>query len=182
MANNHPSTTTPATANQAALVTVPRDVQQDLINVVQNNLVHEKDWSKLQTHADPHMPRMMLCGLPPRRLYVHPDEQIEIIKAEASLIDEQSIPQPPELEWVLPLHIREALSVRKWAAIFDSIETLPPGAAAAEAAVDDGGEMPEWKKWRSVKRHKRLLVAVVQDDSTIVYYIVHDGIVKPRQN
>jgi len=31
-------------------------------------------------------------------------------------------------------------------------------------------------------RKKRLLLAVVSDDSTVVYYFVHDGIVKPRQN
>ena len=29
---------------------------------------------------------------------------------------------------------------------------------------------------------KRLLLATLDDDSTVVYYIVHDGIVKPRQN
>jgi len=29
---------------------------------------------------------------------------------------------------------------------------------------------------------KRVLLATVSDDSTIVYYIVHEGLVKPRQN
>ena len=29
---------------------------------------------------------------------------------------------------------------------------------------------------------KRMLLATVDDDSTVVYYVVHDGIVKPRQN
>ena len=33
--------------------------------------------------------------------------------------------------------------------------------------------------WRTTKR---ILLATVDDDSTVVYYIIHDGIVKPRQN
>lgn len=31
-------------------------------------------------------------------------------------------------------------------------------------------------------RPKRLTLAAVNDDSTVVYYFVHDGVVKPRQN
>lgn len=31
-------------------------------------------------------------------------------------------------------------------------------------------------------RPKRLTLAVVNEDSTVVYYFVHDGVVKPRQN
>ena len=33
--------------------------------------------------------------------------------------------------------------------------------------------------WRTTKR---VLLATVDNDSTVVYYIIHDGIVKPRQN
>ena len=39
----------------------------------------------------------------------------------------------------------------------------------------------EGSKW-SGKEIKRVLLAAVDDDSTVVYYIVHDGLVKPRQN
>lgn len=31
-------------------------------------------------------------------------------------------------------------------------------------------------------RPKRVTMAVVNDDGTVVYYFVHDGVVKPRQN
>lgn len=34
----------------------------------------------------------------------------------------------------------------------------------------------------SSKRPKRITIALINDDATIVYYFVHDGIVKPRQN
>jgi tRNA-splicing endonuclease subunit Sen15 len=40
-------------------------------------------------------------------------------------------------------------------------------------------EVEEENEWRKTKR---LLLATLDDDSTVVYYIVHDGIVKPRQN
>jgi tRNA-splicing endonuclease subunit Sen15 len=66
-----------------------------------------------------------------------------------------------ELEWVLPTNLNENITLEFLATIFDSMEraeTLRPG------------------------RSKRLMLAVVHDDSTVVYYFVHDGIVKPRQN
>lgn len=51
--------------------------------------------------------------------------------------------------------------------VFDGISMTPPGTGQSE------------NKWR---KDKRMLMATAQDDSTIVFYIVHDGIVKPRQN
>lgn len=110
-------------------------------------------------------------------MYVHPDEQIAIIKAEKSL--GEAIAQEPEYEWVLPVHLSEKMSLKAFAAVFDSIDALPPHARDQEDLRDD---CPEWRKWRGLKRGKRVLMAVVHDDSTIVYYMMHDGIVKPRQN
>lgn len=31
-------------------------------------------------------------------------------------------------------------------------------------------------------RPKKITIALVNDDSTVVYYFIHDGVVKPRQN
>ena len=72
---------------------------------------------------------------------------------------------PVEREWVLPTHLREKWSLRRFAEVFDAIGEVPPGGKEGKRR---GG--------------KRVLLATVADDSTIVYYIVHDGIVKPRQN
>jgi tRNA-splicing endonuclease subunit Sen15 len=105
---------------------------------------------------------------------VHPDEQVEILKTEHE--SGKSIAQFPEPEWVLPTHLGEGWSLQKFAEIFDSIETLPP----LEYKQDK--EEAVGQKWRGKDRQKRLLLATVHDDSTIVYYIMHDGIVKPRQN
>ncbi|RPB24120.1 hypothetical protein L211DRAFT_785508 [Terfezia boudieri ATCC MYA-4762] len=72
-------------------------------------------------------------------------------------------------EWVLPVDLREKWTVRQWAEVFDSIPAEPPVPRSADDGPDDepGG---------------RLVMAMVSGDSTVVYYIVHDGIVKPRQN
>lgn len=82
---------------------------------------------------------------------------------------------PPEREWVLPSHLREKWSLRRFAEIFDAVGAVPP-----EPGGDEGGEVRSGcGRWRTVKR---VLLATVDDDSTVVYYVVHDGVVKPRQN
>ncbi|PSS03845.1 tRNA-splicing endonuclease subunit Sen15 [Coniella lustricola] len=148
-----------------------------LAKVVLNNLENQQDWTNVTCHADSSLPRPLISGLSPRRMYVHPDEQIDIIKAEKTL--GQSIPREAEYEWVLPVHLSEKMSLEAFAAVFDSIDALPPGAKAHE---DLSENCSQWRKWRGSARGKRVLMAVVHDDSTVVYYMMHDGIVKPRQN
>lgn len=152
---------------------------ESLAQTVVYNLENQHDWTKLQTHRMPGLSRPLISGLPPRRLYVHPDEQIEIIMAEKNR--EERIPQPPEFEWVLPIHLAEKLSIKAFAEVFDAIDAIPPSDNPQEAtSLED--EDAHWKQWRGSKRGKRILLATVQDDSTVVYYLMHDGIVKPRQN
>ena len=64
------------------------------------------------------------------------------------------------------------------------------GAENEEAAREGAGE-EDWVKGMGKggarrkgkwKREKRVLLAVVGDDSTVVYYVVLEGVVKPRQN
>ena len=156
------------------------DHHGQLAQIVLNNLENQHDWTRLQLHNNTTPSRILISGLPPKRMYIHPDEQIDIIKAEKALLNGARLPQPPEFEWVLPVHLVETATTKTFADVFDSIDTLPPGAKAEEANRDE--EWAEWKQWRTTKRHKRILLAVVHDDSTVVYYFVHDGLVKPRQN
>lgn len=150
-----------------------------LTKIVLNNLENQHDWTRVREHTQANLPRQLLYGLPPKRLYVHPDEQIEIIKAEKEL--KESIPQEPEVEWVLPLHLSEKWSPKQFAAVLDAIEAIPPSGADQDSfEADDTGS--RWKLWRGPKRGKRILLATVQDDSTVTYYWMHDGLVKPRQN
>ncbi|KAK6198981.1 hypothetical protein LQW54_010255 [Pestalotiopsis sp. IQ-011] len=85
------------------------------------------------------------------------DDQIEMIKNNTM----NAATQTPEVEWVLSTSLNETISLGFLSSIFD--------------AMDRPAELP-------AGRSKRLLLAVKHDDSTVVYYFVHDGIVKPRQN
>ncbi|KAL8843904.1 MAG: hypothetical protein Q9176_001599 [Flavoplaca citrina] len=145
---------------------------------VLHNLQYQHDWSQLQIHTQSPesgktLPKPLVSGLPPQRIYVHPDEQIEMLKLNVQEKDVAS-----EREWVLPTHLRETWSLRRFAEIFDAIDQVPPAldqAAGGEHNIHRG-------RIGSRRGGKRVLLATVGDDSTVVYYIVHDGIVKPRQN
>jgi len=102
---------------------------------------------------------------------------VEILKAEHET--GETIAQHAEREWVLPTHLGEKWSLHSFAEVFDAIDTMPP--ADEEEEVDEDVTRVG-QKWRGQNRQKRLLLATLHDDSTVVYYIMHDGIVKPRQN
>lgn len=149
---------------------------------ITHNLQYHHDWISLSVHThssltNSPLPRPVISGLPPRRAYIHPDEQAEILKAEHSA--GRSIQQVPEREWVLPTHLQEKWSLAKFADVFDALDTVPP--AGEESLAEEEAEAVG-QQWRGRSRQKRLLLATLHDDSTVVYYIIHDGIVKPRQN
>lgn len=164
---------------------------------VQHNLQHQHHWTDITIHThspsapNELLPRPLLSGLPPQRLYVHPDEQIELLSresqrkkrakeagiaeegvgsADAITEDAREVLQP-EREWVLPTNLKEKWSLRRFAEVFDRITMVPESMPGTEEASEN--------KWRTTKR---VLLATVDSDSTVVYYIVHDGLVKPRQN
>lgn len=111
---------------------------------------------------------------------MHPDEQVEILKAEHET--GISIVQPAEREWVLPTHLSEKWNLKAFAELFDAIDALPPMDNIGVNNNDDQLGLQVGEEWRGVQRQKRVLLAMLHDDSTVVYYIIHDGIVKPRQN
>lgn len=140
---------------------------QHLAAQVAHNLQYQHNWTYIEIHhtsplsPDTPLPRPLISGLPPSRLYTHSDEQIALLKAGQTAVAER--------EWVLPSQLREEWSLRRFGEVFDLIGTVP------QESSDDEASNP----WRTTKR---VLLATVDDDSTVVYYIVHDGIVKPRQN
>ena len=149
-----------------------------LAQQVLHNLRHQHDWTDLTIHThsplspDVALSRPLVSGLPPHRVYIHPDEQIELLKARIADKD-----VPPEHEWVLPSHLREKWTLRRFGELFDAIGPAPPRSGEGDGRPD--AERVNDSQWRRVKR---ALLATVDDDSTVVYYVVHDGIVKPRQN
>jgi len=84
---------------------------------------------------------------------------------------------------VLPTHLQEKWSLKRFAEVFDSIGEEPTKDEHVPEDSSSRGKHEE-EAYRTKKRRggKRLLLATIGDDSTVVYYIVHEGIVKPRQN
>jgi len=154
----------------------PTEHLANLTALVVDNLRDQHDWTDVEIRYDGRdRPRPIITGLPPLRLYMHPDEQIETLEIEQMTGKRPS--QSPEFEWVLPVHLSERWTLSSFATIFDSIDALPqPITSEASHGA------PSRRDWRGVDRQKRLLLAVVHDDSTVAYYLIHDGIVKPRQN
>jgi tRNA-splicing endonuclease subunit Sen15 len=158
-----------------------------LASNILHNLQYQHDWTSLAIHThslltNELLPRPIVSGRPPKRAYIHPDEQVAILKAEHET--GKQVEQVPELEWVLPTHWEEKWSLAKFAAIFDALATVP---LSEEALERNNGEEEDVTlnvcyHWRGANRQKRLLLATLHDDSTVIYYIMHDGIVKPRQN
>lgn len=159
---------------------LPRDPPASVLE----NLRDQHHWTNTHTHThtadnSTPLPRTLISGLPPRRIYIHPEEQAEAIEADRRTGTKPGVAaQEPEHEWVLPVHVDEKWTMARFAEVFDAIDVLPPQ-ATTPAEVELG---PSGKDWRGKDRLKRVLMAMVHDDSTVVYYIMHDGIVKPRQN
>ena len=128
---------------------------ENLASTVLINLRDQHDWTLLEIHNSEGQQRPLIRGLPPRRLYIHPDDQISALEHEEKT--GESVTQTPEPEWVLAVHIQEKMTMAGFAAVFDSLQEAGP-------------------------RGKRILLATVHNDSTVVYYFMHEGMVKPRQN
>ncbi|PYH95022.1 hypothetical protein BO71DRAFT_294786, partial [Aspergillus ellipticus CBS 707.79] len=171
-----------------------------------HNLQHQHLWTSLRVHdlhlpdpkttgAAPTEPLYLVSGIPPHRLYTHPDEQLYIL--ERGLREDDL-----ELErmFVLPTVHGQSWTMRRMAGVFDS---LPEG-NGSDSAADEGDTDPlkgvdeekaqklkEYYEYREKARGtrewggKRILLASVDrqmgGDGTVVYYVVHDGAVKPRQ-
>ncbi|EMD87471.1 hypothetical protein COCC4DRAFT_70913 [Bipolaris maydis ATCC 48331] len=173
-----------ASSQHAATTHLPNEIS--LARQIMHNLQHQHDWTALCLHThspitnDP-LPRPLVSGLPPRRLYVHPDEQVELLKKADRERRARAPGQPaaldvkadPEREWILPTRLKEQWTLRRLASVFDAIALVPPH------EPDTTDTASPANPWRTTKR---VVLATVDTDSTVVYYIVHDGVVKPRQN
>jgi len=134
-----------------------------------HNLKHQHRWTDLQLHRYTSSASniSLISGLPPKHSYVHPDLQAHLIKHK---IAESAI--PVQREWVLPMSIGETCTLKQLCGVFD---LLP------EREVVKGVDGFEWKD------AKRVLAGMLSQngmggDGTVVYYIVQEGEVKPRQN
>ncbi|KAL2826842.1 hypothetical protein BDW59DRAFT_61342 [Aspergillus cavernicola] len=168
---------------------------------VLHNLQHQHLWTSLKIHnLATTFPASLISGIPPHRVYTHPDEQLYMV--ERGLREEDV-----ELDrmFVLPTVQGQSWSLEKMAAVFDAL----PGPAdddeeEAEAEgqhldtvedatnVDKAAKLAEYYEYRTKARRteewggKKLLLAMIDKgmggEGTAVYYVVQEGTVKPRQN
>ncbi|KAF3930561.1 hypothetical protein ABW19_dt0203285 [Dactylella cylindrospora] len=142
------------------------DDLRNLRSIVRSNLEFQHYWTDVELldtlgdiEGDLDVPGAAQA-LPRPLIYGRPSEQLYNPEPAASTNTEGASKPTPDMEYVLAVHLNESFTLRKWAAVFDAIPT------PAEES----------------NRKKRIVVGVVSGDSTVVYYIMHDGIVKPRQN
>ncbi|KAJ5157244.1 uncharacterized protein N7482_008344 [Penicillium canariense] len=179
-----------------------------------HNLQHQHLWTSLQIHdiSTPSnatgmgniegsistafdTPPTLISGIPPHRVYTHPDEQLFMLEKGIQEDDLQ-----PERLFVIPTAQGQPWSLRRMAAVFDALPSLessqrePVISTEATDTVDSEkakkldeyyerkGHARVTKEWGT----KRVLLAMVNKgmggEGTVVYYIVQEGEVKPRQN
>lgn len=163
---------------------------------IQHNLQYQHSWTDLCIHTHSPVtgelfPRPLISGLPASRLYVHPDEQIELLKkvdqeksSKTSLADggktAQQLLNDPEREWILPTRLSEKWTLRRLHDIFCAVTVVPPHTQTDPAPESsDQKQSTTSNPWRTTKR---VVLATATTDSTVAYYIIHEGAVKPRQN
>ncbi|KAL2002908.1 hypothetical protein VTN02DRAFT_5562 [Thermoascus thermophilus] len=176
-----------------------------LTTQILHNLQHQHNWTSLRVHEPSKPtppsseqqppPTPLLSGIPPHRIYTHPDEQLYLL--EKGLRDDDLL---PERTFVLPTAQGQSWSLRKLAQVFDSLpetdeelQTLAgrndvDGAAKDEQTIKLAEYYERREQARATKEWggKRLLLAMVDKgkggDGTVVYYVLQEGTVKPRQN
>jgi tRNA-splicing endonuclease subunit Sen15, fungi type len=116
----------------------------------------------------------MISGLPPAHSYIHPDLQTHLIKRNIPDAD-----LPVQREFVLPLALGERWTLRRFSELFDALPQRDVMVVNAAGGRRGGG----------YEHHdqKRVLLGLRASegsggDGTVVYYIMQEGEVKPRQN
>ncbi|KAF2016384.1 hypothetical protein BU24DRAFT_200786 [Aaosphaeria arxii CBS 175.79] len=154
---------------------------------IEHNLQYQHSWTALRIHThspltNELLPRPLVSGVPPERAYIDPDEQIELLKKadqkRKAATDDKSDSKPilefeaqPEREWVLPTRLSEKWTLHQLHDVFTGISIVPP--------ENETSPTTSTNPWRT---SKRAILATVDTDSTVVYYVIHEGMIKPRQN
>ncbi|KAL4752319.1 hypothetical protein BDW72DRAFT_71175 [Aspergillus terricola var. indicus] len=195
----------PAPSSLTTLISTTTDASPvaSITHQVLHNLKHQHLWTSLQIHQmATKFPIPLVSGIPPHRVYTHPDEQLYMV--ERGLREEDV-----ELDrmFVVPTVQGQSWSLEKMAAVFDALPDpaeeegeatagIDPKAEEASgdgnSATDKAAKLAGYYEYRAKARRtgewgsKRLLLAMIDKgiggEGTVVYYVVQEGAVKPRQN
>ncbi|KAK9477120.1 Sen15 protein-domain-containing protein [Lipomyces japonicus] len=159
----------PSPSDRAFNASLPSNnhINADLSSRVKQNLDLHHLWTELAVHQIPLS----------QHQHQHHDEITQQLSTESSWLTHDKLHiisgRPPQrlygtdvqdangkfaIEWVLPARTESKWSLSKWHAVF----------AAVESFTD--------------QKLDRVLMAMHTEDSTVVYYFVHAGLIKPRKN
>ncbi|KAJ5364114.1 uncharacterized protein N7496_009827 [Penicillium cataractarum] len=165
-----------------------------------HNLQHQHLWTSLEIHdistdsIASDAPPTLISGIPPHRIYTHPDEQLYMLEKGIAEDDLR-----PERLFVIPTAQGQTWSLRRMAAAFDSLAAIEESSVSEEAMstsesvdsekakkLDEYYEKKEMAKETKEWGTRRALLAMTNrgmgGEGTVVYYVVQEGEVKPRQN
>ncbi|EEQ42781.1 conserved hypothetical protein [Candida albicans WO-1] len=170
------------TSTTTSTTTKSSPFETSIIDQVRLNLIHYNYWNNVTIHS--HEDLEFLSGCPPEPLI--PSDNVTATTILKSLnnpnkseiqtkdndgvdnIDELSKTETDlDLEWIIPRRL-----------IYNSSQTQDQSKLSVK-------EINQWFKIIKTTigyRPKRIIIAIINDDGTIVYYFIHDGITKPRQN
>ncbi|KAJ5678891.1 hypothetical protein N7462_007135 [Penicillium macrosclerotiorum] len=168
---------------------------------VLHNLQHQHLWTSLQVHeldaaSATNGLSMLISGISPHRVYTHPDEQLYMLEQG---IREDDL--PAERLFVVPTAHGQTWSLSRMAAVFDALpraETSSSEDSSLTYRAEDPEDPEKAKKLEAYNKRReqaqatnewgsrRVLLAMVDrnmgGEGTVVYYVVQEGEVKPRQN
>ncbi|KAL1961351.1 hypothetical protein VTO42DRAFT_79 [Malbranchea cinnamomea] len=153
-----------------------------------HNLQHQHLWTSLRIHEprtlSPSQSIPLISGIPPQSIYIHPDEQAYMLELGIRL-EETAV----DREWVIPTAQGQTWSLRRLAEVFDALPDRKEDIQAPDSKrglVSNKVLEYERKKREEPWGGKRALLSMVNrnkgGDGTVVYYIILEGTVKPRQN
>jgi tRNA-splicing endonuclease subunit Sen15 len=130
----------------------------DVLTQVKENLLFYNLWTEV---SEIHISNLSLLeGIPKEPLLT--DETEEPSKREDNLYidssEDQVVRKSNKKEVVLPYRLDENLTPKQLKSIFDELEQVQG------------------------QRQRRIIIGIVNDDSTVVYYFIHDGVYKPKKN
>ncbi|KAK7207223.1 Sen15 protein-domain-containing protein [Myxozyma melibiosi] len=129
-------------------------INSDLAHRVKRNLDLQHLWTELSIHRVPVL-------APDAFEFLDGGELVFVLGRPADRLyatDEYDEDGLPVHEWILPVRTESTWSIQRTVAVFESLE------AYTRAPV------------------KRVLMGMYTDDSTVVYYFVHKGLIKPRKH